>query len=169
MVEAKANIQELRSFCKAEAEGGRPLIARSLAAVKSTLGVPEDRDWLNGYYQYCNRIAVFRGEIGIQVIFFAGRPGLPHSRRRHSLEAFFHASRNWLDPRPGNISIAHASYCDFSLSGGPSIRNPTSQSTHRPTEFDGAWFCLPFGPFRIHLANNPRSTTTSLQSGETEK
>jgi hypothetical protein len=58
LVEAKANLQELRSSCKAKAEGGRPLITDTLAAVKPTLGVAEDRDWLNGYYQYCNRIAV---------------------------------------------------------------------------------------------------------------
>ena len=58
LVEAKANIQELKSSCKADAGGRLPMITRSLAAVKLNLRVAEDRDWLNGYYQYCNRIAV---------------------------------------------------------------------------------------------------------------
>ena len=58
LVEAKANLQELRSSCGAKEEGGRALIVRTLATVKSTLGVADDRDWLNGYYQYSNRLAV---------------------------------------------------------------------------------------------------------------
>ena len=58
LVEAKTNIQELKSSCKAYSAGGLPLITRSLAKIKSNLGVAEDRDWLNGYHQYCNRRAV---------------------------------------------------------------------------------------------------------------
>jgi hypothetical protein len=58
LVEAKANIQELQSSCQASSAGGRPLIDRTLAATKAALGVSPDRDWLNGYYQYCNRVAV---------------------------------------------------------------------------------------------------------------
>jgi hypothetical protein len=58
LVEAKANVQELQSSCQASPSGGRPLIARTLVAAKAALGVAADRDWLNGYYQYCNRVAV---------------------------------------------------------------------------------------------------------------
>jgi hypothetical protein len=58
LVEAKANIQELQSSCQASSAGGRSLIARTLTATKDALGAPADRDWLNGYYQYCNRVAV---------------------------------------------------------------------------------------------------------------
>jgi len=86
LVEAKANIQELKSSCGAKekgqrSEGGRKLIAHTLAAVKSTLGVAEDRDWLNGYYQYCNRIAVLeflnrqKVPTRLMFIYFVGDKG----------------------------------------------------------------------------------------------
>lgn len=58
LVEAKANLEELRSSCQASDAGGRLQIDRTIAATKIFLGVQADRDWLNGYYQYCNRIAV---------------------------------------------------------------------------------------------------------------
>jgi len=58
LVEAKANIQELRSSCQASPSGGLPLISDTLSRAKVALGVAADRDWLNGYYQYCNRLAV---------------------------------------------------------------------------------------------------------------
>jgi hypothetical protein len=84
LVEAKANIQELKSWCKADPTGGLPLITRSLTKVKSNLGVAEECDWLNGYYQYCNRIAVleFLNRFGtpsrLLFVYFVGdkiRPG----------------------------------------------------------------------------------------------
>ena len=58
LIEAKANVEELRSSCQASEVGGRPLIARTLAATKSDLRVAADRDWLHGYYQYANRVVV---------------------------------------------------------------------------------------------------------------
>jgi hypothetical protein len=81
LVEAKANVQELKSSCGAKEEGGRPLIIRTLANVKSTLGVADDRDWLNGYYQYCNRIAVleflnrYNAPARVLFIYFVGDKG----------------------------------------------------------------------------------------------
>lgn len=57
LVEAKANIEEMRSSCKASPQGGRPLIERTLNRTKEALGVAPERDWLNGHYQFCNRIA----------------------------------------------------------------------------------------------------------------
>lgn len=60
LVEAKANLEELHSSCQASSAGGRPLIEKTFKATKDRLGVASDRDWLNDYYQYCNRIAVLR-------------------------------------------------------------------------------------------------------------
>jgi len=58
LVEAKANVEELRSSCKASPDGGRPLIEACFALTRQRLGVARDRDWLSGYYQLCNRLAV---------------------------------------------------------------------------------------------------------------
>jgi hypothetical protein len=58
LVEAKANLEELQSSCRAKEEGGRGLIQDSFEKVKLSLGVAKHHNWLNGYYQYCNRIAV---------------------------------------------------------------------------------------------------------------
>ena len=57
LAEAKANLEELRSDCRATSPTNRPKIERALSETKQVLGVPEDRDWLRGYYQLCNRIA----------------------------------------------------------------------------------------------------------------
>ncbi len=57
LVEAKAHLGELRSDCLARADNGLTTIREALSEVKNDLGVHEVRDWLNGYYQYCNRIA----------------------------------------------------------------------------------------------------------------
>ena len=58
LVEAKAHLGEIQSSCGAKAAGGRATIERALAETKAALGVPAERDWLSGYYQYCNRVAV---------------------------------------------------------------------------------------------------------------
>lgn len=58
LVEAKAHKGELTSNCGASQGGGLPLIECSLKNTKQRLGVAEDRDWLKGYYQYCNRLAL---------------------------------------------------------------------------------------------------------------
>jgi hypothetical protein len=59
LVEAKGNLEELRSSCGAKAgEAGAVLIAQTFARTKRRLGVDPARDWLNGYYQYANRLAV---------------------------------------------------------------------------------------------------------------
>lgn len=57
LVEAKANLEELRSDCGATSPTNRPKIVRALDETKRDLGVPKDRDWLRGYYQFCNRVA----------------------------------------------------------------------------------------------------------------
>jgi hypothetical protein len=58
LVEAKANVAELRSDCQAKREGGLGQITAALDAAKQALGVRADQNWLRGYYQYCNRLAV---------------------------------------------------------------------------------------------------------------
>jgi len=68
LVEAKAHLGEIQSSCGAKTSGGRPLIERALAETKAALGVPAERDWLSGYYQYCNRVAVLQ---------FLTRQGVP--------------------------------------------------------------------------------------------
>lgn len=69
LVEAKANVEELRSNCGAKERGGRPLIRKRLHETRCyILGrsvgpdfAPSEEDieaWLRGYYQYANRLAV---------------------------------------------------------------------------------------------------------------
>jgi hypothetical protein len=78
LVEAKAHTGELRSDCGAQEHGGRPRIAATMEGTKVALGASPDRDWLRGYYQYCNRIAVlnFLHEHGVPAhllfIYFCG-------------------------------------------------------------------------------------------------
>lgn len=55
LVEAKANLEEIKSSCGAR--DGLAKIKTAFADVKSALGVVSDRDWLSPYYQYCNRVA----------------------------------------------------------------------------------------------------------------
>jgi hypothetical protein len=58
LVEAKAHVEELFSDCKASEHGGLPAIKRALESTKSVLGIPSDRDWLQRYYQYANRLTI---------------------------------------------------------------------------------------------------------------
>src|SRR6185437_12331282 len=60
LVEAKANIEELKSSCGAADPVSRDLIERTLADTKRAIGVAPDCDWLSGYYQFCNRLVVLR-------------------------------------------------------------------------------------------------------------
>ncbi len=82
LVEAKANIQEIKSSTGAKG-AGRALIEQSLDTVKQALGVPPSADWTSGYYQAANRIAAlwFLLERGIPArlanIYFVGDKGDP--------------------------------------------------------------------------------------------
>jgi len=58
LVEAKANIEELRSSCKASPHGGRPAVEAFLTRTRKRLSAAADHDWLSGYYQFCNRLGV---------------------------------------------------------------------------------------------------------------
>jgi hypothetical protein len=78
LVEAKANVEELASDCKAKPEGGRAQIEAALAETKGALGVDAARDWLRGHYQSANRIAAlhFLGAHGVAArllyVYFSG-------------------------------------------------------------------------------------------------
>lgn len=58
LVEAKAHVGEITSSCGARAEGGLGAITRALDETKQHMGIPPERDWLRGYYQMANRLAV---------------------------------------------------------------------------------------------------------------
>jgi hypothetical protein len=58
LVEAKAHAGELHSNCGASEAGGLPRIRSSFNAVKAKLGVGPNVDWLTGYYQKANRVAI---------------------------------------------------------------------------------------------------------------
>jgi hypothetical protein len=57
LVEAKANLEELRSGCKAGNTDSLQEIRAAFDTTKKALGVPAEADWMSPYYQYCNRIA----------------------------------------------------------------------------------------------------------------
>ena len=77
LVEAKANVREIESSCGA-GEKSRRVIQAAFGRVQAGLGVPTSADWLTGYYQLANRIAVlwFLVQQGIpanlMMIYFTG-------------------------------------------------------------------------------------------------
>ncbi len=56
LVEAKANLKELKQSCRAE--GGRQKIIDAFDKTKNELGISTNTDWLKPYYQHANRITV---------------------------------------------------------------------------------------------------------------
>lgn len=56
LVEAKSHTGELASSCGATEDSLR-MIERSLDATRVALGAEPTADWLNGFYQYANRLA----------------------------------------------------------------------------------------------------------------
>lgn len=57
LVEAKANIEELLSDCGAKDPDSIALIQKTLNHTKIALGAPAASNWMQPYYQYCNRLA----------------------------------------------------------------------------------------------------------------
>ena len=57
LVEAKANIPELISDCKASAPQSTERIAAAVRLTQQWLGARPHIDWLTGFYQYANRLA----------------------------------------------------------------------------------------------------------------
>lgn len=78
LVEAKSHLTEIKTECKASERGGRPKIRKAFNETKRALGIPEDADWLTGYYQFANRIAALyfltrHHEIGrLLFVYFCG-------------------------------------------------------------------------------------------------
>lgn len=78
LVEAKAHLGEIVSSCGASPRGGLKKIQDALEETKAALGVSANADWLNGYYQYANRLAClhFLSSNGIRarlvMIYFVG-------------------------------------------------------------------------------------------------
>ena len=58
LVEAKAHTEELISSCGAKPEGGLDKINKAFTETKQAFGVAGNADWLKGFYQYANRLAV---------------------------------------------------------------------------------------------------------------
>jgi hypothetical protein len=56
LVEAKANVEELKSSCGAKDPDSLKRIRRTLDNTKMALGVAVSCDCTNPYYQYCNRL-----------------------------------------------------------------------------------------------------------------
>lgn len=81
LVEAKANLEELKSTCQAGKKESVQKITAAFNATKKALGVPADTDWMTPYYQYCNRVAAlhFLQSHGVDgrllFIYFCGDKG----------------------------------------------------------------------------------------------
>ena len=81
LVEAKANLEELRSECKAISKESLRKIRAAFDATKAALGVPDEADWMGPYYQYCNRVAALHFLVSHNVasrllfIYFCGDKG----------------------------------------------------------------------------------------------
>jgi hypothetical protein len=59
LLEAKANLEEVKSDCGANpAKSGWAKISQAFDLTKDALGVSQDADWMTGYYQYANRLAI---------------------------------------------------------------------------------------------------------------
>ena len=105
LVEAKAHTGELTSSCRAKEDGGRAKIRAALDATKAALGVPAEADWLDGYYQYANRLTVLRllQEHGVPArllfIYFLG------DRFREECPSDEHGWRPALAQRAGHLQL----------------------------------------------------------------
>lgn len=56
IVEAKANIPEISSSCMASSEKSKTKIKNSINCTKQFLNATSGKNWLNGFYQYANRM-----------------------------------------------------------------------------------------------------------------
>lgn len=57
LVEAKANIPEIKSSCAAINPNSIDKIKKNISDTKAFLGITENDNWLEGFYQYSNRLA----------------------------------------------------------------------------------------------------------------
>jgi len=81
LVEAKANLEELRSECQARSKESLGKIHAAFDATKAALGVRAEANWMRPFYQYCNRVAAlhFLASQGVAArllfIYFCGDKG----------------------------------------------------------------------------------------------
>jgi hypothetical protein len=81
LVEAKANLAEIRSPCNAKPEGGRGRIEQSLTETAVALGVQSIDSWLTDHYQLANRLAAIHFLKGhgyqphLLLVYFVGDKG----------------------------------------------------------------------------------------------
>lgn len=57
LVEAKAHVREVFSSCGAKSDQSRSQIGAAMEGAKASLGIGSGSDWMNGHYQFCNRLA----------------------------------------------------------------------------------------------------------------
>ena len=73
LVEAKANIEEMRSDCHATCPNSIRKIERAFEATQENLGASPGADWMHDYYQAANRMAtlyfVQRAQIPARLLF----------------------------------------------------------------------------------------------------
>jgi hypothetical protein len=56
IVEAKANIPEITSSCQSTSENSKTKIKNSIMRTRQFLNATSGHNWLNGFYQYANRL-----------------------------------------------------------------------------------------------------------------
>ena len=78
LVEAKAHLDEISSACGAKSKKSRAQIEGVFSVVKQSLGVPQDADWMQPYYQFCNRLAalylmnLYKAPARLLFVYFTG-------------------------------------------------------------------------------------------------
>lgn len=113
LVEAKAHDREMISTCQA-GHTSRDLISRSLNRCKQEFGVPIESDWLNGYYQYANRLAhlYFLQKQGVDArlvfLYFVGDCDMNGPLTQDEWSSCIQTATTWLgfkNPVKGVISV----------------------------------------------------------------
>lgn len=57
LIEAKANIPEVKSICCAKSPKSIKMIENAFQQTRTTMGISQNTGWLDRYYQYANRLA----------------------------------------------------------------------------------------------------------------
>lgn len=81
LVEAKANVEEILSCCQATDSKSIALIRQTLNSTKAALGAAASCDWMQPYYQRCNRLVALhvlnktRTPARLPYVYFCGDVG----------------------------------------------------------------------------------------------
>lgn len=111
LFEAKAHSAEMASTCQADSQS-RTVITVALEKTKQTLEARAETGWLNGYYQYANRLAhlCFLRSHGVDArlvfLYFTGDTDMkgPSSREEWSLPIEAVHAHLGLDRRPRGVA-----------------------------------------------------------------